>query len=73
MVRDGTEELLIVACDGIWERDYESNVDLLLRKFKKSLDENVASTKVLEDFFDENLSRTAGVPHGKDNMTAIVI
>lgn len=45
--RNGTEELLIVACDGIWEREYETNVDLLLRKLKKSLDENIPSTKVL--------------------------
>ena len=56
IVRDGSEELLVVACDGIWERDYESNVDLLLRKFKAALGKK-AGPKVLEEFFDEHLSK----------------
>lgn len=70
--RTGKEEFIIIGCDGIWER-YEDNSE----PFGVLLKEQLASTgnakTVLENFFNDNLSKGGVNPQGRDNMTAILV
>lgn len=71
--RDGKEELLIIGCDGIWQK-YENDTDKLTKFFADSL-KTSNSSEVLKTFFDKNLNPGTNKtdPYGRDNMTAVLV
>ena len=69
--RTGKEEFIIMGCDGIWER-YEDNSEPFAIMLKTQLATTDAKT-VLENFFDDNLSKGGMNPQGRDNMTAVLV
>ena len=71
--RKGKEELLVVACDGIWQK-YGDDSSQVTKYFVENLKKK-NSTQCLKQFFDENLNPGTSKtdPYGRDNMTAILI
>ena len=71
--RTGKEEMIVVACDGIWQK-YDDNSPKLIKEFLESL-KTSNSSEVLKAFFDKNLNPgTSNTdPYGRDNMTAIIV
>jgi serine/threonine protein phosphatase PrpC len=69
--RNGKEEFMVIACDGIWER-YEADSAPLMSQFKTKLS-RYGAKEVLENFFDENLAKGGVEAQGRDNMTAIML
>jgi serine/threonine protein phosphatase PrpC len=63
---------MVVACDGIWER-FEEDSGPLMTQIKGELSQQKDGKTVLENFFDENISKGGIQPHGRDNMTAILV
>ncbi len=73
MERNGLEELLIIGCDGIWEK-YGDDSEELTKTFVNDL-KTFNSSDSLKFFFDKNLNtgETNTDPYGRDNMTAILV
>ena len=73
VARKGTEEIMIIGCDGIWEK-YENETAKLTQEFKEGL-KTSNSSEVLKTFFDKNLNPgTSNTdPYGRDNMTAVLV
>ena len=71
--RTGQEELLVVGCDGIWEK-YGDDHEKLTIEFKEALKTH-HSSDCLKHFFDKNLNsgQSQTDPYGRDNMTAILL
>ncbi len=71
--RNGEEELILIGCDGIWEK-YGDDHEQLTRHFITEL-RTYNSSDCLKQFFDKNLNpgTTPTDPYGRDNMTAILL
>lgn len=71
--RTSEEEILLIGCDGIWEK-YGDDHEQLTKHFLSEL-KQFNSSDCLKQFFDKNLNpgTTPTDPYGRDNMTAILI
>ena len=71
--RTGGEELMIVGCDGIWEKYGDDHAQLTM-EFREGLKKS-HSSDCLKQFFDRNLNNGEGKtdPLGRDNMTAVLV
>lgn len=71
--RTGKEEIIIIGCDGIWEK-YEETTALLTKYFLDNL-KTSNSSDCLKAFFEKNINSgtSNNDPWGRDNMTAILM
>ena len=71
--RNGKEEILLVGCDGIWEK-YENDSGELLEWCLEGL-KTSNSSEVLKAFFEKNINPgTSNTdPYGRDNMTSVLV
>jgi serine/threonine protein phosphatase PrpC len=71
--RSGEEEVLVIGCDGVWEK-YGDDHEQLTKQLREEL-KQFNSSDCLKRFFDKNLNpgTTPTDPYGRDNMTAILL
>lgn len=71
--RTGKQEILIIGCDGIWQK-YENETAKLTKYFVDGLKKS-NSSDCLKEFFDKNLNPGTNQtdPYGRDNMTAVLV
>jgi serine/threonine protein phosphatase PrpC len=69
---DGTEDFIVMGCDGIWEtKSNEEMVEYVYDKLKQNKSLSDVVSELLNDIISPDYTQTAGV--GCDNMTCIIL